>query len=280
MLEQSPSTVADDRARAARARRAARAGRRVPPRRARSGSASAAWLAIVLARCIVLVGAIVPPAVRALEPADNPAPARSSQGILQGRGPPARRRPQRPRHAAAARPRARATRCSSSIGAVGVRLPRRRHARPDRRLLPAAASTPCSPRSSTSCSRSRSSSSRCRSSRCSPTTAIDKTGNQHPPSSGRRLLVLILALGIVSIPVLGPHHARQHAAVVAARVRARGARAGREQPPHHVPRGAAQRAARDVLDRAARHRGRDRRRRRPGDPRRRRAAARACRGAT
>ena len=35
------------------------------------------------------------------------------------------------------------------------------------------------------------------------TTAIDKTGNQHPPSSAHRLLVLIMALGIVSVPILG-----------------------------------------------------------------------------
>jgi len=35
------------------------------------------------------------------------------------------------------------------------------------------------------------------------TTAIDKTGNQHPPSSTHRLFVLIFALGIVSVPILG-----------------------------------------------------------------------------
>jgi peptide/nickel transport system permease protein len=34
------------------------------------------------------------------------------------------------------------------------------------------------------------------------TTAIDKTGNQTPPTAGRRLLVLIFALGVVSIPIL------------------------------------------------------------------------------
>jgi peptide/nickel transport system permease protein len=33
-------------------------------------------------------------------------------------------------------------------------------------------------------------------------TAIDSTGNQHPPSSGRRMLVLIFALGVVTIPIL------------------------------------------------------------------------------
>ena len=61
-------------------------------------------------------------------------------------------------------------------------------------------------------------------------------------------------------PAARPHHARQHAVVVAARVRARGAGPGREAPAHHDPRGAAQRAAGDVVDRAARHRGGDRRR--------------------
>ncbi len=35
------------------------------------------------------------------------------------------------------------------------------------------------------------------------TTAIDKTGNQHPPSSTHRLIVLIIALGVVSVPTLG-----------------------------------------------------------------------------
>ncbi|MGO9877630.1 MAG: ABC transporter permease [Acidimicrobiia bacterium] len=35
------------------------------------------------------------------------------------------------------------------------------------------------------------------------TTAIDSTGNQHPPSSLHRLLILIFALGVVSIPLLG-----------------------------------------------------------------------------
>ena len=34
------------------------------------------------------------------------------------------------------------------------------------------------------------------------TTAIDKTGNQHPPSSFKRLLVLVFALGVVSLPIL------------------------------------------------------------------------------
>jgi peptide/nickel transport system permease protein len=34
------------------------------------------------------------------------------------------------------------------------------------------------------------------------TTAIDHSGNQHPPSSGRRMAVLIFALGVVTIPIL------------------------------------------------------------------------------
>jgi peptide/nickel transport system permease protein len=34
------------------------------------------------------------------------------------------------------------------------------------------------------------------------TTAIDASGNQHPPSSGRRMAVLIFALGVVTIPIL------------------------------------------------------------------------------
>ena len=55
-------------------------------------------------------------------------------------------------------------------------------------------------------------------------------------------------------------HACEHPVVVGARVRARGARTGRDPPAHHGPRGAAERAARDVLDRVARHRGGDRRR--------------------
>ena len=35
------------------------------------------------------------------------------------------------------------------------------------------------------------------------TTVIDKTGNQHAPSSLHRLLVLMFALGVVSVPILG-----------------------------------------------------------------------------
>ena len=42
---------------------------------------------------------------------------------------------------------------------------------------------------------------------------------RQPPRA--RMVVLILALGVVSIPVLGPHHPGQHARVVAARVRHR-----------------------------------------------------------
>jgi peptide/nickel transport system permease protein len=34
------------------------------------------------------------------------------------------------------------------------------------------------------------------------TTAIDSSGNQSPPSSGRRMAVLIFALGVVTIPIL------------------------------------------------------------------------------
>jgi peptide/nickel transport system permease protein len=34
------------------------------------------------------------------------------------------------------------------------------------------------------------------------TTAIDASGNQHPPSSARRMAVLIFALGVVTIPIL------------------------------------------------------------------------------
>jgi peptide/nickel transport system permease protein len=33
-------------------------------------------------------------------------------------------------------------------------------------------------------------------------TAIDSSGNEHPPSSGRRMAVLIFALGVVTIPIL------------------------------------------------------------------------------
>ena len=69
-----------------------------------------------------------------------------------------------------------------------------------------------------------------------------------------------------------PHHAGQHARVGAAGVRARRAEHGRQEPSHHHPRRAAQRAAGDVLDRAPRHRGRHRARGRLEHPRRRRAA--------
>ncbi len=34
------------------------------------------------------------------------------------------------------------------------------------------------------------------------TTAIDSSGNQHPPSYGRRLVILIFALGVVAVPIL------------------------------------------------------------------------------
>ena len=79
-----------------------------------------------------------------------------------------------------------------------------------------------------------------------------RAGNQHPPSSGRPAVRADLRARHRLDPDPRPHHARQHAAVVATRVRARRARPGRDQPPRHVPRGAAQRDARDVLDRAAR----------------------------
>ena len=77
-------------------------------------------------------------------------------------------------------------------------------------------------------------------------------GNQHPPSSVHRLFVLIFALGIVSIPILAritranSLQWSQREFVLAAR--AQGATNRRD----HVARGASQRAARDVLDRAAR----------------------------
>ena len=73
-------------------------------------------------------------------------------------------------------------------------------------------------------------------------------------------VALILALGIVSIPVLGRITRAstlswsEREFVLAAQ------RPGRQAPAHHLPRGAAQRAAGDVLDRAARHRGGHRRR--------------------
>ena len=93
-------------------------------------------------------------------------------------------------------------------------------------------------------------------------------------------VILILALGIVSIPLLG-RITRASALTWSQREFVLAARApGREEPADHGPRGAAQRAAGDVLDRAARHRGRDRRR-----GRRSRSSASACsrrrrRGAT
>ena len=46
-------------------------------------------------------------------------------------------------------------------------------------------------------------------------------------------VALILALGHRVDPGARPHHAREHAVVVGARVRARGAGAGREAPAHH-----------------------------------------------
>ncbi len=83
-------------------------------------------------------------------------------------------------------------------------------------------------------------------------------------------VALILALGLRVDPGARAHHARQHVVVVAARVRARGARAGRQAPAHHHARGTAQRVAGDDVDRAARHRGGDRRRGHPRHPRRQR----------
>ena len=64
-------------------------------------------------------------------------------------------------------------------------------------------------------------------------------------------------------PAAGPHHAGQHARVVAARVRPGREGDGGEEPADHVRRGAAQRAAGDVLDRPAGRRRRDRGRGRP-----------------
>ena len=88
--------------------------------------------------------------------------------------------------------------------------------------------------------------------RCSP-----RPRSTRPATSIRRrrshgCSCSILALGIVSIPMLGRITRANALAVVAARVRDGGAGAGRDQPARHVPRGAAQRAAGDVLDRAAR----------------------------
>ena len=164
------------------------------------------------------------------------------------------------------------------VGAVTFGLARRRNARSDRRLLQACASTACSRRSSTRCSRSRSSCSRSRSSRCSPRPRSTRTGNQTcaivDPTAGRADLRARRRVD----PDPRPHHACELAAVVAAGVRAGRARAGRDQPAGHDARGAPQRAARDVLDRAAGDRGRDRRRRWAVDPRCRRAPARGLVG--
>src|SRR5690606_38245924 len=70
-----------------------------------------------------------------------------------------------------------------------------------------------------------------------------------------------------------PDRPGQRAGLEPAGVRHRGAGRGRTRPLDHVRRGAAQRAAVDVLDRPARHRRRDRRRGRAQPAGRRRAAA-------
>ena len=81
-------------------------------------------------------------------------------------------------------------------------------------------------------------------------------------------VALILAIGAVSIPVLG-RITRASTLSWSEREFVTAARGpGREPPAHHLPRGAAQRGARHVLHRAARRRGGHRRRGQPHHPRR------------
>ena len=93
-------------------------------------------------------------------------------------------------------------------------------------------------------------------------------------------VVVILAVGIVSIPVLGRITRASALLVVATRVRHGRARAGRDRQAGDVPRGAPERRARDVVDRAARCRGRDRARRCARGVRRRASRSPIRRGAT
>ena len=97
-------------------------------------------------------------------------------------------------------------------------------------------------------------------------------------SATRRMVVLILALGLVSIPVLA-RITRANTMAWSQREFVMAARAhGGEEPPDHVRGGAAQRAAGDVLDRAAGHGGGDRGRGRPQPARCGRPAADAVLG--
>ncbi len=91
-------------------------------------------------------------------------------------------------------------------------------------------------------------------------------------------LVLIIAIGVVSIPLVGRISRASALSWTATRLRARRARAGRQERPDHEARAAPERAAGHVLDLAARHRDRHRRRGDPRDPRCRRPPADAVVG--
>ena len=98
-------------------------------------------------------------------------------------------------------PRARGARMLVSVGAIALRLAGRRHARPDRGLLQAGVDSVLTtffnvllaiPQFVLALSLVT----------VFATTAIDASGNQHPPSSARRMVVLIFAFGVVTIPIL------------------------------------------------------------------------------
>ena len=269
MLAQSPSTVPDADLGDARADRAAQA-RAVPP----APFAAARHRRVARDRVARLSSSVrdLHPDLRALELHQQRARRSLEPGLLEGGEPPARFRPRRQRHA----PEPRQGRPQLDAGGARrgrLRVRRRRRARLDRRLLPAAAPTAPSstvfnvllsiPQFVLALSLVT----------VFATTAIDKTGNQHPPSATHRLLRADLRARHRVGADPRAHHPRELAPVVAAGVRARprGPRA-RATSAHHVARGAAERAAGHVLDRAPRDRRGDRRRGRALDP--------GCRGAS
>ena len=118
------------------------------------------------------------------------------------------------------------------------RVPRRRLPRPHRRVTSAARPTRSSPGAFNvllSIPGDR------------PGARARRVPPGRPRAAGERVrrllprpkMILIIAIGVVVDPAARPDHARERAQLVAARVRARGARPGREERSDHDPRGAA-----------------------------------------
>ena len=148
-----------------------------------------------------------------------------------------------------------------AVCAVLFGLVHRRHARPARPATSAARSATSWSACSTSCWPFPRSCSRWPWWRCCKGDPID--GQR----AYRRSSILILALGIVSIPILARITRANTLAWAQREFVTGGARPRGQELPHHLPGDPAERPAGDDLDLAARHRRRHRRRGRPRHPR-------------